>query len=187
MASKSQRHSLDEAVGFVVAQTGWTLEYVCALPIRQFKAIAAELYYQKAVRNYELSSHTVAIQLAMARLAGDKHQRTVKDVLGEPPRHQDFVQEGLFMAAENSIVLSNGKSYLARPINLNMMAAVEEKFNDSFPKLLSANRMAVLRHLLYLMLREDTPELTEDRVGQLVTIDLLGSIADGITKQVGNG
>jgi len=185
MTSRAQTRSnslpLSELAGFVVSQTGWTLDYVGSLPLSQLKALGYELYYQKALRDYEASAHTISLQLAMARLAGDKHNRNVKDVLGEPPRHIE--QRGLFVA-ERTIVLGNGKSYLVRRINLNMMAAVEEKFGDSFGKLIEGNRMTVIRHLLYLMLHEDNADLTEERVGQLVTIDIINKVADEIAGQV---
>lgn len=189
MTSRAQTHSksqpLSETVGFIVSRTGWTVEYIYSLSIARLRWAAGELAYQKAVADYEAAAHTIAIQLALARLGGDKKQRSVKDFLGEAPKHEDYAKGELPMAENRSITLSNGTPYLMRPLNLNMMAAVEEKFGEAFPKLLASNRMAVIRHLLYLMLHEDNPSLTEDRVGQLVTIDIIGKVAEEITAQVG--
>lgn len=185
MTSRARTHSnslqLSELVGFIVSQTGWTLDYVCSLPLSQLRVIGYELQYQKALRDYETAAHTISLQLAMARLAGGKHNRNVRDVLGEPPRHVE--QEGLFMA-QSTVTLGNGQSYLIRPVNLNMMADVEQTFGEAFPKLLESQRMAVIRRLLYLMLHEDNESLTEERVGQLVTIDVLAPLAEQIVKQV---
>jgi hypothetical protein len=171
-------------VGFIVSRTGWTVEYIYSLSIARLRWIAGELAYQKAVSDYEAAAHTIAIQLALARLGGDRKQRSVKDFLGEAPRHDDYVKGEMIMAENRTVVLANGESYLMRPLNLNMMTAAEEKFGAPFPKLLSENRMAVIRHLLFLMLKEDKPTLTEERVGQLVTIDIIGKVTEEIVTQV---
>jgi hypothetical protein len=171
-------------VGFIVSRTGWTVEYVYSLSLARLRWISGELSYQKAVEDYQAASHTVALQLALAHLGGDRKQRSVKDFLGEAPRHEDYVREESLMAENKTVTLGNGESYLMRPLNLNMMAAVEEKFGQPFLKLLAENRMSVVRHLLFLMLKEDKPTLTEERVGQLVTIDILGTVSEEIAKQV---
>jgi len=172
-----------ESVGFLVSETHWTLDYIGQLPIGQLRWVLGELHYQKAVRDYEQAAHTVALQLTLAQIAGDKHRRNIRDVLGEPPKRADYGGEYRHMGAK-TITLSNGQAYAVRPLNLNMMAALEEKFGEPFGKLLTSQRMAVIRHLLFLMLHEDNSNLTEERVGQLVTVEIIGSLVEEIAAQV---
>jgi hypothetical protein len=171
-------------VGFLIAETHWTLDYIGQLPISQLRWVISELRYQKAVRDYEQASLNVALQLTVIHMAGDKRRRNIKDVLGEPPQRKDYVEgEYRYMGAK-TITLSNGQAYAMRPLNLNMMAALEEKFGEPFGKLLTSQRMAVIRHLLFLMLHEDNSNLTEERVGQLVTVEIIGSLVEEIAAQV---
>lgn len=108
----------------------------------------------------------------------------VADFIGEAPQREGKV--GIPNEKELKITLANGQEYKLRPLNLNTMSAIEEQFGLDFPVLLQSSRMVVYRALLYQMLHDNYPDLTEERVGQLVTADLLESVAAVITEQMSN-
>lgn len=70
----------------------------------------------------------------------------------------------------DSIVLADGKEYKLLPFDLNMLSEVEDKFDSSFTELITQGRAKVIRFILFLRLK-NYPELTEEKVGQLLTVD----------------
>lgn len=72
-----------------------------------------------------------------------------------------------------TIKLADGIEYTMKPFNLNMMEEVEDKFEESWDELIGKMRARVLKYLLYVCLKSDHPELTEQKVGELVTAEIL--------------
>ena len=77
----------------------------------------------------------------------------------------------------NKIKLADGKEYELIPVDINVMADLEAKFDDTpFLELLSSGRAKPLRHLIYLRLKPNYPELTEEQVGKQVSMKVLADI-----------
>ncbi len=84
-------------------------------------------------------------------------------------------KEDILLIKNPKIVkLADGEEYTLSPLNLNTIAAIEEEFNSSFQEVSNqfwgeeTKRFPVLRKLLYIFLRGNHPNLTIDRVGELV-------------------
>ena len=72
-----------------------------------------------------------------------------------------------------TIRLADGNEYTLSPFNLNMMEEVEDKFGEAWDDLIGKVRAKVLRYLLYVCLKPNHPELTEQKIGELVTTEIL--------------
>lgn len=75
-----------------------------------------------------------------------------------------------------SMVLDDGKQYLLSPFTLNKMVELEDKFDKSWDDITKNMSAKVLRYLVYICLRDNHPELTEDKVGELLTSEKLMEI-----------
>ena len=71
----------------------------------------------------------------------------------------------------DSIVLADGNEYKLAPFDLNMLSEVEDKFNQSFDQLITQGRAKVIRFILFSRLKVNYQDLTEEKVGQLLTVD----------------
>lgn len=81
------------------------------------------------------------------------------------------------------ITLADGKVYNLSGINLNVLADLEEELDCSLSEMMDKlnNRVASsLRSLLYVLLKKNHPNLTRDRIGELVTMDNMGDISSVI-------
>jgi len=80
-----------------------------------------------------------------------------------------------------TIKLADGNEYNLKPFNLNMMEEVEDKFGESWEDLVGKMRARVLKYLLFVCLKEAHPDLTEKKIGELVTAEIL---ADAYTTAI---
>lgn len=64
-----------------------------------------------------------------------------------------------------------GKDYAVSPLNFNNLVAIEEKFGDLDNMDLS--KVSTQRFVLWLILSQSDPELTEHQVGSLLTLQHL--------------
>ncbi len=81
----------------------------------------------------------------------------------------------------DKITLADGKEYELAPLDINIMAEMEDKFDMSWDDLAKSNRVKPIRYLLLLMLRDKYPHLTEEKVGSLFN----SKIATEMNKQKG--
>jgi len=84
-----------------------------------------------------------------------------------------------------------GKQYTLSPINLNVLIGVEEELGCSLTEIgeeYRKNEAKVLRTWVWLLLRENHPELTKEDVGRLIGLSDLARVAevvhDGIMRVV---
>ncbi len=90
--------------------------------------------------------------------------------------NKDTKQKSL--VAENKpqvVTLADGKEYNLAPLDLNILVEFEETFDGPLSELISSGKMKYLRHLIYLMLREEY-SLDEKEVGKLLTIKVFGEL-----------
>lgn len=79
-----------------------------------------------------------------------------------------------------SIKLADEKEYILSPVNLNVLADLEEEFGCSLEELRKKSdkqSFVVLRTLLLVFLRENYPTMTKKQVGKLVTVKLLPEVS----------
>lgn len=81
-----------------------------------------------------------------------------------------------------------GKEYQLSPLNLNVMVAIEEEFDCNLPDLgkLFSNKktkqLTVMSKLIYILLKENYPKLTQVELGKMVIVDNLAEISDAVGK-----
>lgn len=86
----------------------------------------------------------------------------------------------LAQAKPSVITLGDGKEYILSPVNLNILADLEEEFGcglEELRKKSDRQSFLVLRNLLFVFLRENYPTLTKRQIGKLVTVKLLPEIS----------
>ncbi len=168
----------NEAISFLVRETGWNLQYIRSLPITELYALVDELSYQKAVEDYRQECRFAALMATQINL-WSKRRITVSELVGQPPERRNMAEDKLLAKGTKiqTIILADGKEYELAPMTLNVMASVEDKFDKSYFDLVNSRRMNHIRYIVYLRLKGKYPELTEEKVGELVTVDVLTEIA----------
>ena len=66
-----------------------------------------------------------------------------------------------------------GKAYILSPLNLNALANLEEEFQGGLDKVFEAlnkGQASTVRSLLFCLLRDNYPELTQRRIGEMVSL-----------------
>ena len=79
-----------------------------------------------------------------------------------------------------------GKEYELPPFNLNTMVALENKFGsfEAIGKLLETKKMSATLDLLVILLRK-YPELTPEKIGDMVDLKNLADVSTLIAKAIG--
>lgn len=81
--------------------------------------------------------------------------------------------ENILTEKQPQIITLNGKEYKVKPLNLNMMEQVEDKFDQPWDELIKGMRIKVLKYILWLCFKEYHPELTEGAIGELISSEIL--------------
>lgn len=77
------------------------------------------------------------------------------------------------------VTLTDGKQYELAPLTANMMIDLEDKFDKSMNELLTPPiSIKTFRALLYARIHPNYPEITEEQLGELVTLEVLSHLAD---------
>lgn len=85
-------NKVNELVAFLARETGWTLEYIRAIPLSQLNALVEELRYQKAMDEYKAAYNAALIVATLASTS--KRKVKPQDIIGPPPeRAQKKVKE----------------------------------------------------------------------------------------------
>jgi len=84
-----------------------------------------------------------------------------------------------------TIKLADGNEYQLAVLNLNLMVGIEEELGDKFAKLFEEGNAKNIRYLLYAVLKVNHPELTVEKVGELVTAQILTEAYEKITEMMG--
>ena len=169
----------NEAIVFVVRETGWSLEYIRNLPILELYALVDELSYQKAIDEYRQQCCFAALKVTLINL-WSKSRVSVSELVGEVPKRKEHRMVGKILAEgtkPQKLTLADGQEYELAPMTLNILIQVEDKFDKSYFDLVNSRRMNHIRHIVYLRLKGKYPELTEEKVGELVTVAVLTEIA----------
>lgn len=73
------------------------------------------------------------------------------------------------------LVLADGTEYTLAPVTLALMAEAEEKLGVPYEDIMQTSKpkAKLMTYLIWLRLRANYPGLTEQRVAELVTLDIL--------------
>lgn len=92
---------------------------------------------------------------------------------------------------EARTIILGGKHYVLSPLNLNVLADIEEEFNCSLEQVhkmlrgkgsAAVKRCTLLRTLIYILLKENYPEMTKTKVGALVDLTNMDKVDDAAGK-----
>jgi len=87
-----------------------------------------------------------------------------------------------------TIKLADGEDYTLAPFTLNTLANLEEEFDCDLEELqtkLTKRTATAFRKLLWVLLREEYPDLKIDGVGKLVELSQVSSIVEELTAALG--
>ena len=85
------------------------------------------------------------------------------------------------------VVLSDGQEYTLSPFNLNTLADMEEAFDCDLQDIqgkLAGKTATSFRKLLYVLLKENYPELTLQDVGRLVEMAAVGEVITSLMASI---
>lgn len=88
----------DEAIVFIIRETGWTLEEARNLTVDEFSLLVSELSYQKAVDDYKLARNAAMIACMWAK-KGTK----VTDFIGQCPEREKEKEKEKEEKGENDL------------------------------------------------------------------------------------
>ena len=86
-----------------------------------------------------------------------------------------------------TIKLADGKEYKLGPVNLNVLANLEEEFGcglDELDKKFKKPSASSLRLLLYVLLKDNHPEITKEQAGRLVSMDIMPEVTQIINQVI---
>lgn len=168
-----------EWIAFLIQQTGWSLEYIGKLPIGKFFVLCDELAYQDQLRRYE-NGYNFAKLLAVWCSSKNRRYRA-EDFIGKEPIRKKEEYHALTKTKElKKLILGDGNEYEFATLNVNIMEAVEEEFNESWEKLVGSMRAKVLKSLIYNLLKTRYPDMTKEKVGELLTAKVLIGVYETI-------
>ncbi len=82
------------------------------------------------------------------------------------------------------IVLNDGNTYLLSPLNLNVIADLEEAFDcniDDVMKKISSNvKFSTWRTFLYVLLKQNHPDMTLRKTGELVSTKMIKDVTSQV-------
>lgn len=165
---------LNETIAVVARETGWALEYIRSQPVTYIQTLLNEILFQKSIETYQAAYNSAMI---VCVLINDKHKHyKPEDIIGERPERRTMAEDSKLAQPPkfDTIILADSKEYQLVPLNLNMMADIEDTFDKSIDELFSGSvRMKVMRAILFARLKPACPDMTEEQLGELITDDVL--------------
>ena len=165
----------------LVRETGWSLEYIRGQPVSLLSSLCAELLYQKALEDYRQDCRVASLMSTMANLWGKKRV-SVEEIVGMPPERRMMTPENSLAKGTTlqKIKLADGQEYELAPVTLNILVAIEDEFKLPLSEVLASGKVAPIRFMLYLQLKGKYSELTLEKVGDLVNMEILSNIGSVI-------
>jgi hypothetical protein len=164
---------LNEAIVTIARETGWTLEYIRSLPVDYLQVILDEITFQKASEAYQLAYNSAMVVCAL--INSEDKQYTPEEIIGERPERRVMAELNIAQTPKiTSITLADGKEYQLAPLTANMIADLEDRFNKSTDELFSGGvRMRAVIALYFARIKQNYPDMTEQKLGDLITDDVL--------------
>ncbi len=82
----------DYAIVEIACATGWTLEYIRSLPIRELRLFWEELNYQSSVSEYREAQRTGTIVMTLINLNSNR-KYSLEDIVGPPPQRRKVLED----------------------------------------------------------------------------------------------
>jgi hypothetical protein len=167
---------LNEAIVLIARETGWTLEYIRSQPVSYLQVVLNEITYQRSLESYQAAYNSAMVVCALIN-SEDRHY-TPEEIIGERPERRIMEEVKLAQPPKViSITLSDGNEYQLSPLDVNMMADIEERFDKPIEQLFSPPvRIKVLRAVFFARIKNTYPDMTEEQLGRLITDDVLISM-----------
>ena len=77
------------------------------------------------------------------------------------------------------------KDYRLSPLNLNVLADIEEGFDcsiDKVGKMLDKKRASALRRLVHILLKQEYPDMTIEKIGGLIDLSNMAEVSEALAK-----
>ncbi len=77
------------------------------------------------------------------------------------------------------------KEYRLSPLNLNVLADIEEGFDcsiDKVGKMLDKKRASALRRLVHILLKQEYPDMTIEKIGGLIDLSNMAEVSEALAK-----
>ena len=77
------------------------------------------------------------------------------------------------------------KDYQLSPLNLNILANIEEEFDCGLDKLgpkLEKRQASTLRKLIYILLKDQYPDMTLSKIGELIDLNNMAEVSEALAK-----
>jgi len=178
----------DDLIALIVKETGWTLEYIREQPLIYLYALVEEIWYLRSIESYAHSYNAALIVCALVSTRTRRYKP--ENIIGKCPERSVMTKKRLTSKPQSQVItLLNGKEYKLPALNLNVMADLEEEFDMSLEEvgnLLQTRQMSALRRTLVIMLRSEYPDIaTRERIGKLIDMTNLESVANAVGKALG--
>jgi len=86
---------------------------------------------------------------------------------------------------EKKTIKLGEKEYRLSPLNLNVLADIEEGFDcsiDKVGKMLDKKRASALRKLVHILLKEEYPDMTLEKIGGLIDLSNMAGVSEALAK-----
>ncbi len=86
---------------------------------------------------------------------------------------------------KRTLKLADGKEYELPVMNLNTLANVEGTLGFGLNKLqtkVEESPAVTLRNTIFALLKEKNPEITLEKTGELITLEVMGEVSDVLSK-----
>lgn len=175
---------INELIALIIRETGWSLEYVRSQPFWHLRALADALQYARSVEAYERAYNAALIVCTLASSRTRRYKP--EDIIGELPQRRDMTKRNLAKQSEGqTVTLGDGQEYRLPVLNLNVLADLEDEFGCGLEEIsnqLQTRQASSLRKTLYILLHRGYPDITPDKIGELVSIGNLETVAASVAK-----
>ena len=86
---------------------------------------------------------------------------------------------------ERKTIKLGDEEYRLSPLNLNVLADIEEGFDcsiDKVGKMLDKKRASALRRLVHILLKQEYPDMTLEKIGELINLSNMAEVSEALAK-----
>ena len=93
--------------------------------------------------------------------------------------------KNILSTPERKTIKLGDKEYRLSALNLNVLADIEEGFDcsiDKVGKMLDKKRASALRRLVYILLKQEYPDMTLEKIGELIDLSNMAEVSEALAK-----